>query len=52
MSIELKKVSSIVGNTTQTRYMLKLPEYKSEIIIKAEHIQELLTKIVALQKVT
>ena len=49
IKIDLKKVSCFVDGKPVTRYLLTLPEYKQEIIIKEEYVDDLIKKIEVLK---
>lgn len=39
--IEVKQVSTVVDGKKETRILIKLPEYKQDIIVLEKHIAEL-----------
>ena len=41
--------SHLVGNEVDTNYILKLPEYKTEIIVRERHIDEIIKKLTLLK---
>lgn len=47
--IQLRLESTCTTNKVETNYLLKLPEYKTEIIIREAYIDELIKKLTILK---
>ena len=48
--LNIRVETTIIKKDVDTNYLLKLPEYKTEIIIRAKYIDELIEKLTLLNK--
>jgi len=47
--VNVRVESQVVNKEVDTNYLVKLPEYKTEIIIRERHIDELIEKLTLLK---
>jgi len=47
--IEVEKISVVSEGKMETRYLIKLPEYKEKIIVLEKHIDDLTNKLLILK---
>jgi hypothetical protein len=47
-NVNIRVESTLVEMEVDTKFLLKLPEYKTEIIIRSEYVPELIEKLTLL----
>lgn len=48
--LNIRVETTIINKEVDTNYLVKLPEYKTEIIVRAKYIDELIEKLTILNK--
>jgi hypothetical protein len=50
VQVVIRKEQKVVDGKIDTRFYLKLPEYKQEVIIKSQYVSEILNHLQTLNK--
>jgi hypothetical protein len=48
--LNIRVETTIINKEVDTNYLVKLPEYKTEIIVRGKYIDELIEKLTILNK--